>query len=152
MGGAFSSNKKLNFLKEEEINKIATQKNQTLEAFFDKFKDNTGSISEKDFEKICESKILKLLSITEDTLQELQNLPNCDQSRLERLSLNFLDDVYYIQTNLKQINLESETATTANQIEGVSVNKLNSNIMAKKVDVIKAISFLKESASDEKER
>ena len=49
------------------------------------------------------------------------------------------------------VNLESKSATTANQSEEISLSKLNSNIIAKKVDIIKAISFLKESAPDEKE-
>ena len=110
----------------------------------------TGNISNNlEVLSTCESKILELLTITQETLQELQNIPACDNEILQKLSLSYLENVYYIQTNLKQISAIENKNVVSREIEDSDDSKTvdlvdNENIIMKKIDVLKALCVINE--------
>ena len=99
----------------------------------------------------CESKILQLLSITQETLQEFQNLPNCESYKLEGFSQSYLDTIVYIQTNLKNITIPNakvsdESAPKSpgkSSVDSCNVsNKIHDgdvSVVIKKIEVMKAV-------------
>ena len=99
----------------------------------------------------CESKILYLLSITQETLQEFQNLPNCESYKLEGFSQSYLDTIVYIQTNLKNITIPNakvsdESAPKSpgkSSVDSCNVsNKIHDgdvSVVIKKIEVMKAV-------------
>lgn len=111
----------------------------------------------------CESKILQLLSITQDTLQEFQNLPNCESYKLEGFSQSYLDTILYIQTNLKNISIaDAKTGDESTpkspgkssmDLSNVS-NKIHDgdvSIVIKKIEVMKAVYYMSEDQEEKLE-
>lgn len=103
----------------------------------------------------CESKVLRILSITQDTLQELQNLPNCDTHKLDEFSGSYLDAILYIQTNLKDIDMPNWTDSLevtpkpSGKSDTVNYPDNDNIIVMKKIDVMKAVYTMNEDQANE---
>ena len=86
-----------------------------------------------------------------ETLQEFQNLPNCESYKLEGFSQSYLDTIVYIQTNLKNITIPNakvsdESAPKSpgkSSVDSCNVsNKIHDgdvSVVIKKIEVMKAV-------------
>lgn len=98
----------------------------------------------------CETKVLSILQITQDSLSELQNVPDINAERLNNLSKAYLDLVISLQSEIKSINstshivsADSSSVSNTPMLSNASIIEDSNNLIIKRIDMAQARNFLK---------